>query len=428
MLRTVLPIVGLLISTHAVASSPNCDAIISHGLRNIEVAESESAAISLKYFNHCQKNFNLMTDSQLADAEVEVFGYGSGNGSYTRQRREERLEQWCTTNKSVALANQSSYQKSQTFYQGAVSAWEGCNALNSKDIIINPKISPDRKTVDIGIVYKGSTTSGIILSGIESEGFTCTTRSPLDAKPVTFPVEVKQLNIQARCLRSAATRQTKGGEDFQVIPRGTISVQTSSDPFQLYFPEEWDPGLPAQLAETLRAQAVRDELPVGTVIASVLAPDKFFAANHPQFQANEWVVADGTALPANSAYGRLAGVTVSPDLRYLDKSLLLMDTRVAALKQGQNVAEIVQASDVSDRANWTWLSTGRDNQGLAYNNDWEQDVDHFQNFVNESGVVVSQGTTYNRKHGKWGAWQAGEATVLGIASEPIGLFHYIKIN
>ena len=428
MIRLIAATFTVFLAANVIAGTPNCDAIISHGLRNVEVTESESAATSLKYFNHCQKNFSLMTDSQMAAAEVEVFGVGAGDGSYSRQRREERLEQWCTTNKSVAISSQSFNQRSQTFYQGAVAAWESCNTLGSKDIIIKPVISADRKTVDIGIVYRGGTASGIILSGLATEGFTCSTRSPLDAKPVAFPVEVKQLGIQARCLRDSAAKTTRGGQEFEVLPRGTISLQTSSDPFQLFFPEEWDPGLPAKVAEAIRAQAVRNEIPVGTVIASVLAPDKFFAAAHPQYQASEWMAADGSLLPAGSAYGRLTGATVAPDLRYLDKSLVLLDARVASLQQGQNVAEIAQAADVSDRAKWTWISSGRDNQGNKVHTDWEQDVDHFQNSITNQGVVVSRGRTLNWKKNKWGEWKAGEATVLGIASEPVGLFHYIKIN
>lgn len=207
-------------------AAPNCDSIISHGLSNIEISQSESAAISLKYFRHCQKNFNLMTDAQLANAEIEVFGYGSGDGSCNRQRHEERLEQWCTTNQSVALNNQSSYQRSQTIFQGAVSAWESCNALSSKGLVVDPRITADQRTIDIGIVYGGNTRSGIILTGIATEGSVCTAVSLDDAREVSFPVEVRNLNIQVRCIRSGPVTVTRNSQDFQVLPRGTISIQS----------------------------------------------------------------------------------------------------------------------------------------------------------------------------------------------------------
>jgi hypothetical protein len=417
-----------LVGISTAMAAPNCDAIISHGLRNIEISQSQDAAIAFKYFKHCQKNFNSMSDSEIATAGIEVFGYGSGDGSSSRKRSQEQLEQWCTINKSTAIRNQSSYQQSEIIYQGSVSAWESCNALSSKGLIVDPRITPDRKTVDIGIVYKGDTKSGIILTGIATEGFTCHTVSPLDAKPIRFPSEVNNLNIQTHCIRDSTKVITNNSQDFQVTPRGTISIQSSSDPFQLYFAEEWDPGVPMKIADAIRVQSIKNEIPVGTVIISTMPPEIFFNRNHPQFQENEWVIADGTELPANSAYGRLMGVKVSPDLRYLQNSKLLMDARNATLKQGQNIAEITQASSFDDSVKWTWISSGRDNQGHQINNDYEQGIDQFQNFINESGVVISQGRTLNWKHRIWGAWNAGEATVLGIASKPIGLFHYIKIN
>lgn len=408
----------------------NCDSIISHGLRNIEVSESKGAAIAQKYFNHCQKNFDLMTDEQLAQAEGEYFGYGSASasGSYSRKKREERLQEWCTNNRSFALEARSTSQQSQSFYQGAVAAWENCNALNKQGLVINPVISPDLRTVDIGIAYKGNTKSGIILMGIESEGFQCSTRSPVDGKPVSFPAEVNNLNIHARCTRANAASRTRGEQAFAVLPRGTISIQSSSDPFQLFFAEEWDPGLPAKVEQQLRAESISNEVPVGTVVSSTLAPDKFMSAANPQYKAGKWVIADGAPLPAGSLYQKITGEAFVPDLRHLDRSLSLQDVRFGALKQGENVLALSNDSKAPTSATWVWTVSGRENQGRAYNNDWEQDEDRIQNFISDVGVVTSQASTYNRKHRQWGAWNPGTANVFGIATLPQGVFHYIKVN
>src|SRR5262245_1051824 len=95
--------------------SASCDAILVHGLRNISISRNAEASIATNYFNHCQKNFESLSDQQLAKAEVEILGSGSGSGEYSRNRREERLQQWCTLNAATAAQNRNSVQESQTF-------------------------------------------------------------------------------------------------------------------------------------------------------------------------------------------------------------------------------------------------------------------------------------------------------------------------
>jgi hypothetical protein len=60
------------------ACSQICGSIILHGLRNVSVSQSNESSVALEYFNRCEINANLYTDSQLAAAAVEIFGSGSG--------------------------------------------------------------------------------------------------------------------------------------------------------------------------------------------------------------------------------------------------------------------------------------------------------------------------------------------------------------
>jgi len=263
-----------ILSNGAYSATSSCDAIITHGLRNIEISKSSEATIATRYFNHCQKNFESLSDDTLGSVEVEIFGQGAGGGSYSRKRREDRLQEWCTTNRDLAYTNRTAYAESQVFYQGAVSAWEKCIALNSKDIRISPVISPDARTVSVGIVYGGATTSGVLFYGVKTEGFTCDVTGP-EGKKLKLPTEIKNLNMQVSCLRDSPTEKTRNGEKFQVLPRGTITVQTAGDPFQLYFSEEWDPGLPAKEIAQIRMTMRQAELPVGTIISSTLTPEQF---------------------------------------------------------------------------------------------------------------------------------------------------------
>jgi hypothetical protein len=229
------------------ALSQSCDQIILHGFQNVSLQTSDESAIALKYYSRCEINQSTYTDDQLAKAEVEIFGEGSGNGQYSRSQREARINNWCQDNKDIAQSHKASLQASQTIYQGSVEAWNNCNNLMTKDVQIRPQITPDAKTVDIGIRYTGGTKSGVTLMGIPTENFTCNATHPENSSPIKFPYEVSNQAVQVHCIRAAATQETLKDQIFAVTPRGTITIQTSSDPFQLYFAEAWVP--PAPLTE-----------------------------------------------------------------------------------------------------------------------------------------------------------------------------------
>jgi hypothetical protein len=418
-------LIAIAVLSKNVYANSSCDAIITHGLRNIEVAKSSEAAIATRYFNHCQKNIESLSDETLGKAELEIFGQGAGGGSYDRKRREERINDWCTTNRDLAYSNRTSFTESQVFYQGAVSAWEKCVALGAKDVRISPVISPDSRTVSIGMVYNGNTKSGILFYGVEQEGFTCNVTGP-EGKKQKLPDEIKNLNMQVSCVRAPALQQTRNGEKFQVLPRGTITIQTASDPFQLYFPEEWDPGLPAKEIAQLRVSIRNAELPVGTIIKSALAPDQFANPNNYQYSADKWIVADGRTLPAGTRYEQLTGSKVAPDMRPEKAAFNVLDVVSVPKNHGENIVSAI--SETGKLGEWKWITSSRDVQGNRYNNDYEQDADQFQTFIDGNGVIIAQGRTLNFKHGQWGGWKTGSANLFGIALGKKAYYYYVKIN
>src|SRR5262249_13028163 len=158
------------------AYSQDCDAILRNGIRNIQVSKSTEASIATQYYNNCGKNFSQVSDDVLASIEVEVFGFAGGSGSFNRSQKEQRLNEWCQQNSETAQMFRNAYHESQTIYAGAVSAWAQCNRLKSAAVQIEPQISPDAKTVDIRLTYRGSSTSGVQLAGVERENFTCKIR------------------------------------------------------------------------------------------------------------------------------------------------------------------------------------------------------------------------------------------------------------
>ncbi|WP_234857215.1 hypothetical protein [Acinetobacter junii] len=408
-------------------AASSCDTILVHGLRNIEVSSSKNEATSLKYQKNCGSDFHSMSEEMLVQAEVEAFGYGNAGGSFSRGTREEKLKTWCNTNKEVATNSGSTSSSSQTFYQGAVSAWDNCNKLYSRDLKIEPIISPDAKTVAIGISYSGPTTGGVKLFGVEAEGFQCSITTPYNGKKVSFPVNVGNESIQTLCKRSASQIKTRDGTSYEVVPRGTINIQTASYPFQLYFAEEWDPGLPVKEAQKIREAMVKMDIPVGTIISSTLSPDIFLGIKNPQFDSSRWIEANGKELPLNSKYQVMTGSKFAPDLSRFQKSEIILDVVSKQLVTSDTDISTIQTDKGKD-GNWVWYASLGDISGNRTNNDYEQDVDNFIVEIKDSNKVSALGRTLNWKHGRWGQWKSGSANLLGVSSIKNPLYYYVKIN
>lgn len=415
----------MVMPSQSLGAASSCDAIITHGLRNIEVSKSTEAVIATKYFNHCQKNFENLTDDVLASVEVEIFGQGAGGGAFSRQRREQRLNEWCTTNREIAISNRTSYNESQVFYQGAVSAWERCVALYAKDVRITPVITPDAMTVNIGVVYNGNTRSGVLLYGVKTENFSCDITGP-GGKKLKLPAEIQNQNWQIACFRAGASERLRDGQKYQVLPRGTIAVQTASDPFQLFFPEEWDPGAPSREVAKLKTLLKQSEVPIGTVIMSSLSPEQFTNPRNPQYIADKWVLADGRELPPGTLYEQITGSRNAPDLSTERSSLSVLDVVSVAKNHGENIASAVTAA--GQKGEWRWHFGPRDVHGNRFNNDWEQDADHFQTYIDENGALIAQGRTFNFKHGQYGGWRTGSGSLFGISFAKKQTYYYVKIN
>ncbi|MFM8442843.1 MAG: hypothetical protein ACKN9W_05805 [Methylococcus sp.] len=238
----------------------NCDAILSQAMYNITISKSTGVTIATKYFNNCGKDFTSLSDSQLAQAEVEIFGYGSGGGGISRTKREERLTEWCITNKETAFEYKDKLEETRTIYAESVRAWGNCNALASRDVQVEPIVSDNQKIVSYAMRYTGPTTSGVIFFGVMRSGFTCTIK-PYDTvlkKVVPFdpknPPEIGRINTPVHCTRKAAVTRIINGQQYSYLASGNITLQTGSYNVMMSFPEVYDPPLPEAKADALQKQ------------------------------------------------------------------------------------------------------------------------------------------------------------------------------
>ncbi|MDA5631495.1 MULTISPECIES: hypothetical protein [Rhizobium/Agrobacterium group] len=173
------------------------------------------------------------------------------------------------------------------------------------------------------------------------------------------------------------------------------------------------------------AEISRKEVPVGTVVTSVLTPEQFLNEASPQYDPSSWVPADGRALPANSTYQKLTGQAYAPDLRQLAQQRMVLDVVDGTAQAGQVVDQLRTPQFAS--ADWKFHFAARTVQGNRANNDVEQDTDQFEVLVSE-GRVVAHGRTLNWKHNVWGGWSDGNTNYLGIATMRSPFHYYVKIN
>ncbi|MEO0343659.1 MAG: hypothetical protein AAF198_09495 [Pseudomonadota bacterium] len=246
-------VIGLLSITSPVLSQ-NCDSLLSHGITNVRIAKSSAGAIATKFFNHCHKDFSAETNETLASISVEVLGYGSGDGSFSRSQSQRDLTEWCKTNKSFAESNSELYEESRTIYGQAVTAWDNCNKLAARGVKVDVRILPNNKVIDIGLRREGAG-GNVEYLGTSVDNFTCTERTPTgNTATEQSPILITGDTINISCVRAAEALVTRGTGDYQVLEWGRVTVHTAEGPFQFYFEQEETPTLPTAAAAKLKSE------------------------------------------------------------------------------------------------------------------------------------------------------------------------------
>ena len=170
-------------------------------------------------------------------------------------------------------------------------AWDNCNKyLTQKELKIEPQITADARTVDIRVAYQGPG-NGVELEGVQQEGFSCRVQVPAQHREQDphAAILVKGDAVNVHCSRSKSTTVVRDGTTYDVLPRGTITIQTAGESLQLFFAPEYDPGLPVREAERLK-RALAQTPPLGSVIPFVGGAAGL--ASLP----TEWIPCDGRFL------------------------------------------------------------------------------------------------------------------------------------
>lgn len=138
----------------ASAAGESCNALLNLGLYNVTQSSSASDGQSLTLSSFCSADYSSSSISSSQSAAIEasygMFG-GSASGSSGRQEIITKQSQLCTSGfDSNKYSNQAS-DYSKTVYQGALDAWNKCQALANQGLVFDVQPSSTMQGISVSI-------------------------------------------------------------------------------------------------------------------------------------------------------------------------------------------------------------------------------------------------------------------------------------
>ncbi|TDQ78445.1 hypothetical protein A8950_3497 [Dongia mobilis] len=246
-LRAIL-VVSMLAAPGTAFAAGNCDALLQHGLYNISVSKYSYDRTAFLYDKYCRKQYETFDSSKKGQIDVEVFGYGSGDGSMSDDLRKTKLDEWCQTNRSSSSDQTDQYQEVRTINDAAVRAWETCTA--NKEVDIDPILTDgNQRHVLVNLKYTGAG-SGIAFGGVSPHGYTCGYRA-FRSKDEIIETQTAEgglltnRGITVDCWRDEPETIEQDGQSFHRYKPGSLAIYLAGNSLLISFVEQIDPLLPS---------------------------------------------------------------------------------------------------------------------------------------------------------------------------------------
>lgn len=164
LLLVTIAIIGVRGSVMAQADDP-CEAILKHGIYDERSILSDESSFALAQQTYCRSRNNSRSGSFFAD----VPGYFSGSAS--EQRR--KIDEYCSSDLSVAIGNETFRMVTRSINSNVVSAWSKCVETTKNSVVhyIKPTADPSIFTYGIqylpnaGGPYESELTDDLIMTG-----------------------------------------------------------------------------------------------------------------------------------------------------------------------------------------------------------------------------------------------------------------------
>jgi hypothetical protein len=237
--QVVLSVVLFLVGQIVIAQ--NCQALLNHGLYNIEIKTSQDD-VSQNLFNQlCSESFSL---DSLSESKVKSFGAslsyagfgigGSSSGGSSKEQVKVARDQFCSTMSSQASSNVQVSSEVRTLFPEALTTFERCLELEAKGLHIDVQIQPSSQAAKTIVYGLTSTTPGSLkLTGVNIDPagtFTCTGKTEIGGSLVEFNGDT-ETSLSTNQVNFVCTRNQQNG----VYEAATISVLTNDENLSTYF-------------------------------------------------------------------------------------------------------------------------------------------------------------------------------------------------
>ena len=292
-------------SLMAQVSGTTCDAILKHGIYNIDQQFSKNTKVDYLLETHKGINFSSLDEQSVFALEVKVYGYGKGKGGANISKRRLDLKEWFDQQEKKSDVDEQTVKEIRRIETAALDAWIRCQEINAdSEISMQTSISEDDNLVNISLRYTGHSNSGITLIDVSDNNFDCKCMGPeivnqTDNNEIkSFPYTVDNRGIAIRCERTGKRTQVReNGYEYVLYPEADVSVHIAGRNFQLYFPDTYDLSLPDTDVERLYSavslvgESVQNSMPTGTIIS--------FGGRKESIMEG-WLLCDGRSIPIDS--------------------------------------------------------------------------------------------------------------------------------
>lgn len=218
----------LMLPTAQALAQDACRDVLVYAARNWLTTFSREEQQAWAYFAACKK-----TDGALS-AGVEALVEGVPVvGSLSASKREE----WCKNNQRLE-AYSSAYSRVQsTVSETAVNNWLSCTEAAQKSLTTRARFSPNEALLQLAMTNGTPEVRRITRLVVQTEfpdAIRCEPE-PTWWRSVSLPPAA---TVSLDCTRSYV-RVNRGGQNYEVLPAGSISINNGLSPFIFGFPERF---------------------------------------------------------------------------------------------------------------------------------------------------------------------------------------------
>ena len=232
----------LLVIVFAVASpvtAQNCDALLEHGLYNVEIRSSERDFQQSLYNRVCSADFKYTqsgsSSAESVGASLSYAGFGIGgssSGGKTQQEVESSRQEFCSSMSSKTSDQVAVSSEVRMLHNRALETYERCLSLQDNQVRIDMSVLPSlgqAKTVTFGLSKGGG--GNIKLTGVHispSGAFKCEGKN--GDQLVVFDKKSEAMISNNQVSMTCERQMTNG-----VYEGATISLHTNDTNLDTYF-------------------------------------------------------------------------------------------------------------------------------------------------------------------------------------------------